>query len=313
MVNVTGPTNITLRLVPYTMGSLIDTKHHREYYRPTDPRLVLYTVFGINQSDQLPAINRLPGSNQQTTNRPQTAPAIDCIPYWVLWKTSPINSNGGWVKDVLQGAVFSWAGEDGLKNQPTVTQSTTIYSYTSSNGGPVSESSAIELGWTTTTTLPEAFFGQDYNVYADVQFYDYIYRQYACGFYLNNEKEVFEMTQISTWYEINYGATNLSDYSFQPYKDLIVSSNNTSQVFYITFGQIGTRTQSFSAMLSLSISPSITGGEFSGSFDLAGYTSLNSQTQSTEVMYTITAYGSCLGYEAYDSGWVLGWGSGPGC
>ncbi|MEM3799011.1 MAG: hypothetical protein QXH56_02840 [Thermoprotei archaeon] len=217
-----------------------------------------------------------------------------------------MNSNDGWVQGILQGAVFSWAGEDGLQNTPTVTQSTTIYSYVSVNGGPVGESSAVTMGSSVTTTLPTVSYGADYNVYANAQFYDYIYREYDCGIYIGQEKEVFKVQQVSTWYQYGNLATNLSDYNFQSFKDLVVSQDNQSQVFHITFAEIGTAAQYFSADLSLSISPSITGGEFSGSFDLAGYTNLNSQTNSTEVMYTITAYGSCLGYEAYRSGWVLG-------
>jgi len=315
LVNVTEPINITLKLVPYTSGNLVDTKHNKQYHRPTDPGLVLYVVFGINQSDQLSPVNNLPSVTHSYFNSQGVSVFKPCPgPHWALWKTSPVNYNNGWVQGILQGAVFSWAGEGGIKNQPTVTQSSTIYSYVSYNGGPVSESSAVTLGSSTTVSLPAVSLGQDYNVYMNAQFFDYIYREYNCvNQYLGNEREVFEMYQSSTWYENGYGTTNLSDYNFKSMKSIVVSGGQSNSVTYITFSQIGTQVQSFSAMLSLSISPGETGGEFGGSFDLAGYTSLYSQTKGTEVMYTITAYGSCNGYEVYNSGWVLGFGAAPGC
>jgi hypothetical protein len=316
LVNVTGPMNVTVKLVPYTLGNLVDTKHNRQYRRPTDPSLVLYVVFGINQSDRLSPVNNLPqGATPSYSGSQGVSPGMaPCPARWVLWKTSPVNSKNGWVQGILQGAVFSWAGEAGIENQPTVTQSTTIYSYVSYNGGPVSESSAVTLGSSTTVSLPTVSQGSDYNVYMNAQFFDYIYREYNCvNQYLGQEREVFEMYQSSTWYENGYYVTNLSDYNFKPFESIVVSSGQSYSVTYITFSQIGTQAQSFSAMLSLSISPGITGGEYGGSFDLAGYTNLYSQTQGTEVMYTITAYGSCDGYEVYNSGWVLGFGAAPGC
>ncbi|PSO00517.1 hypothetical protein B9Q11_00050 [Candidatus Marsarchaeota G2 archaeon ECH_B_SAG-F08] len=304
------PSTLNLKLSPYTYGTLIDTKTHKIYPEPKDPAIVLRVVLGINQSDQLPSINSLP----TFSIKPNVPLAPPCGYIWVLYKTV----NLGWIPQ-LQGAVYSYYINSSYQivNTPSVTQYSVVYSYVSTNGGPVSQSSAVANGTAVSTSLPTASHSSNllnYDVYINAQWYDYIYKEYntCIKHYTGNEKEVFEVHLMSSFYQKDSSATSTSDYSFSAFRN-VVSQNLNSQTFYVTFSDMGTQATSFSVEATLAISASFTGREFTGSFNIAGYTSLNSQTQSTQVMYTLTAYGSCKGYMLYKAGWVLGFSKGPGC
>lgn len=302
---VSQPVSIKLKLSPYTSGYLLDTKTDRAHYRPTDPALVLRVVLGINQSDTLPPVNLLKPSGASSSG------SICPTPYWGLYKTVNLG-----VVNMLQGAVYSWGknASDQVQNTPTPSQYSAVYLEVSINGGPLSQSSATLHSVTTTEQLPMASTfnpngPENYDVYMQGTWYVYIYHQYECGFFDGQVKEVFEMGQSGNWYKYDNWATSTSDYSFSYFENFATGDQNQNTI-YVTLSQVGTQSQSFGVEAILSVGSSSTGGEFSGSFNIAGYSSLNSQTTGTTVVYQLTGYDYCGGFYLYRSGWVLGFSQG---
>ncbi len=275
-------------------------------FDPSNPRLKR-RGFGkpINQSDTLPPVNLL---------RPSSASSSGSIcppPYWGLYKTVNLG-----VVNMLQGAVYSWGknASDQVQNTPTPSQYSAVYSEVSINGGPLSQSSATLHSVTTTEQLPMASTfnpngPENYDVNMQGTWYDYIYHQYEWGFFNGHVKEVFEMGQSGNWYKYDNWATSTSDYSFSYFENSAIGDKNQNTI-YMTLSQVGTQSQSFGVEATLSVGSSSTGGEFSGSFNIAGYSSLNSQTTGTTVVYQLTGYDYCGGFYLYRSGWVLGFSQG---
>jgi len=210
--------NINLKLSPYTKDYLLDTKTGKAYYQPTDPALVLRVVFGINQSDTLPRVNlsKLSGASSSGSISPP--------PYWGLYKTVNLG-----LVNMLQGAVYSWGknASDQVQNTPTPSQYSAVYSEVSINGGPLSQSSATLHSVTTTEQLPMASTfnpngPENYDVYMQGTWYDYIYHQYERGFFNGQVKEVFEMGQSGNWYKYDNWATSTSDYSFSYFENFAI-------------------------------------------------------------------------------------------
>ena len=307
LYQISGPTQITIPVGPYVMGNLENSKMGRSIYRPTDPSTVMETVFAINQTDTLPTIS------MSTNNASPNTPCCCNYYYWVLYNNYDMG-----VQDQLQGAIYSWGygSTDQISNSPTPSQYSASDSYVSFNGGGMTQSGDTTQSVTSSETLPTACTycggGQplNYDVYMQGTWHDYIYRQYyGCSRqWIGGVKENVVMTQGGNFYQYNSYAYSTGDYSFSYFWNIGVGATN-EQTVDLTLSNVGTNTQGFSAEATLCLG-SGDGGSFSGCFDVAGYTGLNSQSSGTQVMYQIGAYGYCEGFEIYRSGWVLGWSQG---
>lgn len=297
---------ISIPLSP-VQGRVIDTKTGKIIDTPTDS----YFILQLNEERsglKLPhADYGIPSSHVLLT--PLSSPPLDtCHHYWVLWKEVDLG-----IVNELQGAVYSYYINSSyyVTNQPTVTQYTQQYEEISYGGGPVSRGVAQSYGISITTPLPLASYytERSYDVYIQAHWYDDIYKIYneCSGQFTGPDTEVFLVKQWSNWYDHNSPAVSTNNYNFQCW-GLIAVGNLSSQQIYITYSQWGSQTTSISAMATISVSKDSTGGEYSGSFNVGGVTSLNSQTAGWTVVYTLTAYGRCAGYSVYQAGWVLGFG-----
>ncbi len=307
VVTISNAKTVVIELTPYTMGYLMNTENGVLYYRPTNASLVAQVVLGNSQPYQLPNISSGSASGYGSDS---------CgLPVWILYNTYEIGT-----ENMLQGAVYSWGENytDQVVNSPTPSQYSAAYSYTSVNGGGLSESSATVYSVSSQETLPTAqtwvspgTLGAllNYDVYMQGTWYDYVYHQYYCGAFDGNIEDDFVMNQGGNFYQYDSSAASTGDYSFSYFYNLAVG-NAPHNTVDLTLSTVSTQSQSFSAEVSFSVNAGVTGGDFTGTVTSAGYTSLNSQTASTTVMYALTGYGRCLGFHVYRSGWVLGFSQG---
>jgi hypothetical protein len=304
LVTIDGPTIVRIPIGPYVMGCLVDDKRNISYCRPTDPSLVERVIFGINQTSSLPLI-------RHSSTFPQLP---SCYNFWTLYNDYYMGQYAQ-----LQGAVYSWgpSSSDQIQNTPTPSQYSVSNSYVSYNGGGFTQSGSTSYGVTSQETLTTAcqYCGSGYPFNYDVAmlgtWHDYVYHEYNTCYpgRLLAEKENTIMTQGGHFYQWDWSAWSTNDYSFSYFYNLGVGQRS-EQTVYLTLSTVGTSAQGFSEEFSACLSSGSTGGEFSGCFNVGGYTSLNSGTSGTTVMYTIAAYDYCGSFEVYKSGWVLGWSQG---
>jgi hypothetical protein len=184
------------------------------------------------------------------------------------------------------------------------------------NGGGFSYASqSTHTDQVTITGLPTADYNTglgNYNLWVWGHFTDDVYRHYnSCTRQWDGQvKEDTVMDQSGNYFYNGPGGTLLSDFSWRYFTTLTIGQQSQITV-NIAFNQFSSTTQGLSADASLSFNPSSTGGSYSGSLTLAGFSAFYSQTSGSNVMYAIKIIGPCQNYIAYNTGWILGWGAAP--
>jgi hypothetical protein len=315
MYAVKGNTNLTLILMPMSV-TVIDTKTGTHYNNIKNPYQFLQIEDRDSNLQLTQAVFGPPPflNNTYTSSSQYVAPQDTCHHYWVLTNVADLGNI-----PQLQGAVYSYYKNSSYQivNSPTVSQYSQVDTYVSINAGPVSVSAQTSYSVQTTEQLPKASYSSglwNYDVYMQAHWYDNVYRLYDdCSGQYTSVQDDFYMGQGSNFYQYDNSATSTSDYSFSYFMNFAIGAQQSNTIG-VTLSEISTFSVSFGSEAQLTVSSSETGGGFSGSFNIAGSTSLNQWTSGNTVMYTLTGYGYCKGYQLYRSGWVLGFSSGtPSC